>query len=53
MTNDYYIKQRLILCENKLNLLLYKNPRFLNCPRKVTIIPFFQEYAHIPAGKKS
>ena len=49
MTYENYKKQRLPMCQNKINQLLYKNPQPINCLSRFTIYPFFQEYAHIPA----
>ena len=51
MTYDLYIKQRLPMCEIKLNHLVYKNPQLINYRNRFTIYPFFQEYAQIPIGE--
>ena len=51
-TYGFYLKQPMLMCEVKLNQLLYKNTQLIKSLNRFIIYPFIQEYANIPAGEK-
>ena len=52
MTDDYYSKQPLPMCEIIFNQIRYKNPQFVKSPNRFIIYPFIQKHAEISAGEK-
>ena len=51
MTFNFCIKQPMLLCEIKLNQILHKNPKLINCFNRFITYPFFNEDMHIPYSK--
>ena len=43
MTHDYYIKQTMSMCENRLNQILAKNPKLINCLNRQSNHPLIRK----------
>ena len=46
MTYDYYLKQRMSICEIKLNQILAKNPRLIYRLNRFSANPFTRKYSN-------
>ena len=49
MTHKYYLKQPKPMCETKLNGIIAKNPKLINCLNNRNIChPLIRKYSNIP-----
>ena len=48
MTHKYYLKQLKPMCEIKLNEIIAKNPKLINCLNRNIYHPLIRKFSNIP-----
>ena len=48
MTYEYFAKQPMSMCEIKLNQIIARNPRLINCSNRIIHHPLIRNYSNIP-----
>ena len=51
MSYDHYLKQKMSMCEIKLNHILHRDPTLINLLNKDLPHPFINNYDYIPFHK--